>query len=138
MANTGIITVITPICLRYGPSVVFVCSLISFLTSLSPNMYYFFWQNFLHTYHTVCPYVRYIFHKYMVLSWLKRIIPVLSYQHLGKLLGFVCLSVRLLVHQICMISGMVSIPNTDNLNLFSMALTYIIDTDRFSFGGQQR
>ena len=31
-----------------------------------------------------------------------------------------------------------TLSNTDNLNLFSMALTYIIDTDRFSFGGQQR
>ncbi len=31
-----------------------------------------------------------------------------------------------------------TLSNTDNLNLFSMAQTYIIDTDRFSFGGQQR
>ncbi len=31
-----------------------------------------------------------------------------------------------------------TLSNTDNLTLFSMALTYIIDTDRFSFGGQQR
>ncbi len=30
-----------------------------------------------------------------------------------------------------------TLSNTDNLNLFSMAQTYKIDTDRFSFGGQQ-